>query len=209
MSTHRLRRTETAQRLATPVSTPTSGSNTTLPRPYGSHTVSTPCIRSPTPRAAATAAAIVVVVLVVESTKQRRRRRWSFATWAAPRCNLFPHARLHICGIVDAVEMTRDVTRRLFADARDSARSRWLSVSVESHGTCNFHPYMSTSTRTAFLIRTVQYRGSICAMRPLSLYGYVERRCCLPMLIRVHTRDAIFPSIFIDAWRLHVLPLIR
>ncbi|TGZ37791.1 Uncharacterized protein DBV15_11199 [Temnothorax longispinosus] len=39
MSTHRLRRTETAQRLATPVSTPTSGSNTTLPRPYGSHTV--------------------------------------------------------------------------------------------------------------------------------------------------------------------------
>lgn len=41
MSTHRLRRTETAQRLATPVSIPTSGSNTTLPRPYGSHTVST------------------------------------------------------------------------------------------------------------------------------------------------------------------------
>ncbi|XP_077278451.1 uncharacterized protein LOC143906317 isoform X1 [Temnothorax americanus] len=39
MSTHRLRRTETAQRLATPVSTPTSGSNTTLPRPYGSHTL--------------------------------------------------------------------------------------------------------------------------------------------------------------------------
>ncbi|XP_018306429.1 mucin-4 isoform X2 [Mycetomoellerius zeteki] len=39
MSTNRLRRTETPQRLATPVSTPTSGSNTTLPRPYGSHTL--------------------------------------------------------------------------------------------------------------------------------------------------------------------------
>ncbi|EGI66181.1 hypothetical protein G5I_05299 [Acromyrmex echinatior] len=38
MSTNRLRRTETPQRLAPPVSTPTSGSNTTLPRPYGSHT---------------------------------------------------------------------------------------------------------------------------------------------------------------------------
>lgn len=41
MSTHRLRRADTAQRLATTVSTPTSGSNITLPRPYGSHTVST------------------------------------------------------------------------------------------------------------------------------------------------------------------------
>ncbi|XP_012055049.1 PREDICTED: uncharacterized protein LOC105618119 [Atta cephalotes] len=39
MSTNRLRRTETPQRLATPVSTPTSGSNITLPRPYGSHTL--------------------------------------------------------------------------------------------------------------------------------------------------------------------------
>ncbi|XP_029177143.1 LOW QUALITY PROTEIN: uncharacterized protein LOC114945203 [Nylanderia fulva] len=41
MSTHRLhRRTDTAQRLATTVSTPTSGSsNITLPRPYGSHTL--------------------------------------------------------------------------------------------------------------------------------------------------------------------------
>jgi len=45
MSTHRLRRAETAQRLATTVSTPSSASNTTLPRPYGSHTVSTPTHR--------------------------------------------------------------------------------------------------------------------------------------------------------------------
>jgi len=139
MSTNRLRRTETPQRLATPVSTPTSGSNITLPRPYGSHTVSIPCTRFPMFTLRATAAAATVVIVVVGWWWW-----WSFATWTALafRCNfLFPHARvyreyMYIHTYVPlipttCVEMMRDVTRRLrvFMDAR--SRASLISLSVE------------------------------------------------------------------------------
>ena len=140
MSTNRLRRTETPQRLATPVSTPTSGSNTTLPRPYGSHTVSIPCTRFPTLalRATAAAATVVVVIVVVgaddddddededdgdDPLRPGQRERFD-VTSSSLMLECIASVCRYIRSTIDTDYVRRDDARRLcvFMDARGRAR---------------------------------------------------------------------------------------